>query len=85
VLAVLVQAVERAPAGAPAAAGDGTAAGAVRPEPTSTVAVLSLSLPFQFATTRPVASAVAATRQSPMLVSFYGLFQRSFSTFEALR
>src|SRR5262249_55199440 len=36
---------------------------------------LSLSLPDQLATTRPVASAVTITRAMPMAVSFHGLFQ----------
>src|SRR5216684_658696 len=36
---------------------------------------LSLSLPDQLATTRPVASAVTITRPIPMAVSFQGLFQ----------
>src|SRR6266542_5895312 len=41
----------------------------------SAVFLLSASLPDQFATTRPVASAVATTRPMPMAVSFHGLFQ----------
>src|SRR5437660_5821433 len=45
---------------------------------------LSLSLPDQLATTRPVASAVTITRAMPMAVSFHGFFQPPPSAMLAL-
>jgi hypothetical protein len=50
----------------------------------TSAAFLSVSFPLQFATTRPVASAVAPTSASARLVIFQGFFQLSFNISTAL-
>jgi hypothetical protein len=66
------------------AAGKVARGGAARPGLTSTT-FLSLSLPLQFATMRPVTSTLAITRAIPMAVSFHGFFQLSFVMLSILR
>jgi len=71
--------------GAAGVAVEPVARDAVRAEfEVTSAAFLSVSFPLQFATTRPVASAVPPTSTSARLVIFQGFFQLSFNMSTAL-
>jgi hypothetical protein len=82
-VAVVVGAVDAL--GAAGVAAESVARDAVRAElELTSAAFLSVSFPLRFATTRPVASAVAPTSTSARLVIFQGFFQLSFNMSTAL-